>query len=838
MDKQRGNPSHQEEEEEEEEEDSEDSDNPEAEIWHYKREPVAQSSKAWGQPLALGESSSIDKESQEDTEATWNHSLQISPNTSHKMEAVFSMVKKIYGRQPGGPMKDLNVNLALWRMFMNTTLRASVHRGKDYDMDLRFVKNYLWKTTRHLLQRNRKVDQWSDRNHRHKGQAEPQGNKWGSCRVTRHVGHMDSARPAPEPPWDRVRACAHQQAWQRSISELAIHAGTGSCCHPRWLPSSKSSSSWCAPTRRIDVVNSSHGGANPITPVVDEENLAQVLPQSLVTERTLPCCPVWQTATGSWHDTRRHATQEQQPPCTLHVLHVSWEHPVSEHTDSPPAQDVTRSRSHQDARRDVPLPANDVAQHPEPLLPQGKQRGHHSLFASIPLGTLHTSLAASSHRYCERHSTAESLQHDPSGDEVVVADATVNWCDGCKKSVKLCRACATHSHPALVATACWCGLVWAGRLFHSCKIVPQLFAPPTSSLHPLPRCPRTPPWSFDNAVILPSPTKSTTACGTWASANLLWHPEEQMQRSHMVQQRAQMFRRHARWSSRGTSFWRNADCGWICAHPLEQTLWLMRETGRGGVLERLSEHPSRLVAMHKLSTFERLPHIHLWPLTVAHGSDDLRQPRHCVAGCTNSGIWFDTGLACCPLPWHISRHLRSVLADDSSGTDAAKSAGMARLLRTMKVRLTENQKEHSQSWIAPGLDPKWLRYRGQLPVPPVRLCQCHERFHTQEDVSVWARDLQRFSWPCQWRCCIWRSPILLPIHGPEQVPTRVQNGQQCHCWHPFAARDFAKGPQHHGCFIDKTSQSGMPWQVIASSSRSPPAGVRVCSLCSSSSSSS
>ena len=29
------------------------------------------------------------------------------------------------------PMKDLNVNLAIWEMFMNTTLRAAVHLGKD-----------------------------------------------------------------------------------------------------------------------------------------------------------------------------------------------------------------------------------------------------------------------------------------------------------------------------------------------------------------------------------------------------------------------------------------------------------------------------------------------------------------------------------------------------------------------------------------------------------------------------------------------------------------------------------------------------------------------------------
>ena len=75
-------PSHQ------EEEDSEDSDNPEAEIWYYKGkqvtgEPAAQNSEAWEQPLAHGASSSVDKESQKDTEATWRHYLQISPHTSH-----------------------------------------------------------------------------------------------------------------------------------------------------------------------------------------------------------------------------------------------------------------------------------------------------------------------------------------------------------------------------------------------------------------------------------------------------------------------------------------------------------------------------------------------------------------------------------------------------------------------------------------------------------------------------------------------------------------------------------------------------------------------------------
>ena len=53
------------------------------------------------------------------------------------------MVRKIYGKEPGDLMEDLNVNLAIWRMFMNTTLRAAVHLGKEYDTNLHYAKNHL-----------------------------------------------------------------------------------------------------------------------------------------------------------------------------------------------------------------------------------------------------------------------------------------------------------------------------------------------------------------------------------------------------------------------------------------------------------------------------------------------------------------------------------------------------------------------------------------------------------------------------------------------------------------------------------------------------------------------
>ena len=82
-----------------------DSDNPAAGTWYFQREFVAQNNKAWG--------SSVDQESQKNTAATWDHYLHISSDTSHFMEAVFSMVRKIYRKQPGDPTEDLNVNLAI-----------------------------------------------------------------------------------------------------------------------------------------------------------------------------------------------------------------------------------------------------------------------------------------------------------------------------------------------------------------------------------------------------------------------------------------------------------------------------------------------------------------------------------------------------------------------------------------------------------------------------------------------------------------------------------------------------------------------------------------------------
>ena len=68
----------------------------------------------------------------------------MSPDTIHHTEAVFSIVRRIYGREHDDPMDDLDVTMDIWGIFLNATLRAAVHLGQDNEANLRYVKNNLW----------------------------------------------------------------------------------------------------------------------------------------------------------------------------------------------------------------------------------------------------------------------------------------------------------------------------------------------------------------------------------------------------------------------------------------------------------------------------------------------------------------------------------------------------------------------------------------------------------------------------------------------------------------------------------------------------------------------
>ena len=54
-------------------------------------------------------------------------------------------------------MENLDVNAAIWWMFMSVTLRAAVHLGKDYSENLRSIKNQLKRSLKQLFHATEKL---------------------------------------------------------------------------------------------------------------------------------------------------------------------------------------------------------------------------------------------------------------------------------------------------------------------------------------------------------------------------------------------------------------------------------------------------------------------------------------------------------------------------------------------------------------------------------------------------------------------------------------------------------------------------------------------------------
>ena len=87
----------------------------------------------------------------EGNDEDWPRNLQKSTNHVLHMAEVFSIVRQRYGLSPTNQMKDLDVNTAIWGIFMSVTLQAAVHLGKDYTENLRSDKNQPLKSLRHLF---------------------------------------------------------------------------------------------------------------------------------------------------------------------------------------------------------------------------------------------------------------------------------------------------------------------------------------------------------------------------------------------------------------------------------------------------------------------------------------------------------------------------------------------------------------------------------------------------------------------------------------------------------------------------------------------------------------
>ena len=67
-------------------------------------------------------------------------------------KAVVSIVRERYGQQHDDFMDHLDVNMAIWCIFLNATHRAVVHLGQSYEVNLRFVKNHLWNSVKTVVQ--------------------------------------------------------------------------------------------------------------------------------------------------------------------------------------------------------------------------------------------------------------------------------------------------------------------------------------------------------------------------------------------------------------------------------------------------------------------------------------------------------------------------------------------------------------------------------------------------------------------------------------------------------------------------------------------------------------
>ena len=76
----------------------------------------------------------------------------MSPASVSHMEKIYSMVRKVHGRSPTDELNGLDVNNAVWCIFMNVTLQVAVHLGRDYVWNLRLTTNQLLKSVKQLFQ--------------------------------------------------------------------------------------------------------------------------------------------------------------------------------------------------------------------------------------------------------------------------------------------------------------------------------------------------------------------------------------------------------------------------------------------------------------------------------------------------------------------------------------------------------------------------------------------------------------------------------------------------------------------------------------------------------------
>ena len=191
----------------------------------------------------------------------------------------FPWARRSMENNPGDPMKDPNVNLATWWMFMNTTFQAAVHLGRKY------AKSHIWDNNLKKNTRNRWFEiNWTRRHymeidrlivrtctHTHLSHAHFFCARRAHCvlrtsscvshrrmaqvsrkRCLLHIGHTSPSRllhshvsPVLAVPWRSLRDHSRQRLhWRPHPHDLAVlsrpasagHAPLRTCITKVWLP--------------------------------------------------------------------------------------------------------------------------------------------------------------------------------------------------------------------------------------------------------------------------------------------------------------------------------------------------------------------------------------------------------------------------------------------------------------------------------------------------------------------------------------------------------------------------------------------------------------------------
>ena len=98
----------------------------------------------------------------------WSHNLHVSPATIHHTEAVFSIVRWIYGRRQDDPMDDFGCTYGYLGHISECHSSTAVHLGQDYEANLRYVKNNLWNSVGQLFRETGKLISEQKWNHGYK----------------------------------------------------------------------------------------------------------------------------------------------------------------------------------------------------------------------------------------------------------------------------------------------------------------------------------------------------------------------------------------------------------------------------------------------------------------------------------------------------------------------------------------------------------------------------------------------------------------------------------------------------------------------------------------------